>query len=108
MTTELDLKRREALKKLQDLRARFSGRLRERVLQLRESLEATAAEESGALARAESLAHRLSGTAGSYGFPEVSRLAGELELVLRGSSFDPARASELMRALESRVELKSA
>ncbi|MEM6295271.1 MAG: Hpt domain-containing protein [Myxococcota bacterium] len=108
MTTELDPKRREALQKMQDLRARFSGRLRERVLQLRESLEATAAEESGALARAESLAHRLSGTAGSYGFPEVSRLAGELELVLRGASFNATQARALMRELETHVELKSA
>lgn len=37
------------------------------------------------LEQATSLAHRLHGTAGTYGFDEVSVVAGQLEQLLRGA-----------------------
>ena len=54
------------------------------------------AERSGApaaLAQATSLAHRLAGTAGSYGLAEVSASASVLEEKLGGKDFAAARAA---------------
>ena len=60
------------------LRTRFSGRLEEKVREIDEAYARARAsgDSPAALERVLRLAHRLHGTAGSYGFSEVSAAAG--------------------------------
>lgn len=77
-----DLQRARA--KLGLLRERFVERLRERLGEL-ETLVGQAHHDptAGALAEAGGAAHRLAGTAGSYGFVEVGEAAAALERSLQ-------------------------
>ena len=79
-----------------------------------ESLErAITALQAGTLSEdlrlaAERDAHKLAGTVGSFGFGEGSRLAGEIESMLRtGVSAEPSyatRLSDLVRHLRRELE----
>ena len=81
-----------AREKLEALRRAFTGRLRERIEELRQAVDAACRGEASA-EQVESLAHKLSGTAGSYGFVEVGEIAADLEaLCERGFQPDHARA----------------
>jgi HPt (histidine-containing phosphotransfer) domain-containing protein len=90
-----DDRRADAKDKLEALRQAFAGRLRQRVEEVRDAVEAACAGEEGAVAHTESLAHKLSGTAGSYGFTEVGEVAAELEALCQ-AGFEPARARALI------------
>jgi HPt (histidine-containing phosphotransfer) domain-containing protein len=69
---------------------------------------AVAALDRGALgddqrAEAEAAAHRIAGAAGSFGFPDATRLAREIELALRSGAkpADAARLGELATAIRA-------
>ena len=68
---------------LQALRAEYGARLGEKVRELTAAVERAQAGSAEALEEAYQLAHKLNGTAGSYGFGAVSTAAGRLEAVLR-------------------------
>lgn len=70
--------------RLGELRGQFGDRLRARLDRLESLVERARAEPAqGALAEAISAAHRLAGTAGSYGFVEVGEAAAGLERALQ-------------------------
>jgi len=76
--------RDQARSKLTELRGRFEERLGQRLERL-EQLVAAARHDAtpGALAEAIGVAHRLAGTAGSYGFVQVGESAAGLERALQ-------------------------
>ena len=83
MTTELQ-DRSRARTKLSELRGRFGERLGGRIDELETLVKRAHCERSpGALAEAINAAHRLAGTAGSYGFVEQGEAAAGLERSLR-------------------------
>lgn len=63
---------------LGELRTQFAQRLPERLTQLLEVLQA-ARTDSARLVEARTLAHRLRGSAGSYGYPDVGEAMGCVE-----------------------------
>jgi CheY-like chemotaxis protein len=65
------------------LNAEYGASLGEKVRQLREALERARTGEAEALEEAYTIAHKLHGTAGTYGFRPVSTAAGRLEALLR-------------------------
>lgn len=65
------------------LNAEYGARLREKVTGLGALLVRVRAGDRAALDEAYGVAHKLHGTAGSYGFGEVSSAAGRLEAVLK-------------------------
>lgn len=70
--------------KLGQLRERFGERLRDRMGELESLVERARVDPSeGTLAEAVNVAHRLAGTAGSYGFVEVGEAAAALERSLQ-------------------------
>ena len=76
--------RAQARAKLGQLRERFEERLRGRLDELDALVERARVDPSeGTLAEAVSVAHRLAGTAGSYGFVEVGEAAAALERSLQ-------------------------
>jgi CheY-like chemotaxis protein len=84
------------VRKRLDALALLAARLAERPDARRESLEELRRE-----------AHKIRGSAGSYGFPEATRVAGELEDTARAWLTDPAwdatRQSEIARDLVERM-----
>jgi HPt (histidine-containing phosphotransfer) domain-containing protein len=80
------------------LRLRFIGRAREDLSQLR------AYERHGAMNAEDlrALVHRLAGSAGLFGYPAISVLAGAVEddLIETGA---PASLPDLMHALENAI-----
>lgn len=98
--------RERALAKLGQLRDRFAGRLHERLTELGETVRRAHAEPTeGALAEATAVAHRLAGTAGSYGFVEVGEAVAALERSLQriagGQDEWEAALAALARATEA-------
>ncbi|MCH9688931.1 MAG: Hpt domain-containing protein [Deltaproteobacteria bacterium] len=76
--------RERARTKLGELRQSFAERLQSRLRQLDGLVtHAKADPTQGALTEAINAAHRLAGTAGSYGFMEVGEAAGCLERSLQ-------------------------
>ena len=65
------------------LSSEYGARLGEKVRELAETLERARAGKASASEEAYMLAHKLHGTAGTYGFLPVSKAAGRLELQLR-------------------------
>ncbi|QRN94899.1 response regulator [Archangium violaceum] len=65
------------------LSAEYAAGLGEKVRQLEQELERARAGDAEALEEAYSIAHKLHGTAGTYGFRAVSMAAGSLEARLR-------------------------
>jgi HPt (histidine-containing phosphotransfer) domain-containing protein len=83
-----------------DLRARFRENTHPRLAEMRGALEA-ASSDTNALATLARHFHALSGMGGTYGFPRVSELGDEGELLLRKP--DPAalaRCGELVDEIE--------
>jgi HPt (histidine-containing phosphotransfer) domain-containing protein len=75
--------RERARQRLHELHARFAVSLRERVAELDALVEAARTGPLEAtLAQALAAAHRLAGTAGSFGHPAVGQAAAELEVAL--------------------------
>ncbi|MBZ4419228.1 response regulator [Myxococcus sp. RHSTA-1-4] len=85
------------------LNAEYGARLREKVGGLEALLGRVRAGEAGAMEEAYTVVHKLHGTAGSYGFAEVSAAAGRLEELLKpgrsGGAVDWAAAEEAFREL---------
>ena len=99
--------RNRARAKLGQLRERFVERLRGRLDELEGLVERARGDPSeGTLAEAVSVAHRLAGTAGSYGFVEVGEAAAALERSLQriagGQDEWEAAQAALLRMRESR------
>lgn len=70
--------------RLSELRGRFEEKLGHRLERLEQLVTAAHHEpSSGALAEAIGVAHRMAGTAGSYGFVEVGESAAGLERALQ-------------------------
>lgn len=75
---------RSARERLHELHTRFAAGLRERVSELDALVQAAReAATAAALAPALVAAHRLAGTAGSYGHPAVGEAAAALESALQ-------------------------
>ena len=88
--------------RLRELRARFVASLRERLDRLDALVSNAQSGSAEALAEALVAAHRLSGTAGSYGHVEVGEAAAVLEDALRrvaDGTADPAAWDEALAAL---------
>lgn len=71
---------------LKSLRGDYLKELPERIAEMKDFVErAKCAEEKQLewLTEAHFIAHRLAGTAGSYGFAELSRTAAEMDLYLK-------------------------
>ena len=76
-----------------ELVAEFVGRLDERLAEMR------LAADAGQWDELRRLAHQMKGAGGSYGYPELTRLAGELEANARAVDTESARLG-LMRLAE--------
>jgi len=92
------------------LKASYAAKLAAKLDDLREALRVAIdrPEDGAAIEHGRTLAHRLRGTAGSYGFPEVSALAGRVEDLLTltdggMSRIDPLAWAELDGALASHM-----
>ncbi len=89
----------------QQLRREYLAEAPERLAELRADAAAFAAADAGAAAALKTKFHRLAGSGGSYGFPEIGKLAQEAELwVASGPAPDPpgqARLAEALRKLEA-------
>ncbi len=73
-----------ARSRLSELRGRFEERLGQRLERLEQLVTVARRDPStGALAEAIGVAHRMAGTAGSYGFVEVGESAAGLERALQ-------------------------
>lgn len=97
-----EARRAHARDRLAALRNGFVERLRTRVGELERAVEGARAGDDGGVERTEQLAHKLAGTAGSYGFQEVGDVAAQLE-TLCGGRFDPETARVLMDRLRALV-----
>lgn len=76
---------------LRDLRVKYRARLPEQVSELVEQLrEGRKPDAPDSLQRAREIAHRLAGTAGSYGFGELHALFDRIDLALQGLIQEPA------------------
>lgn len=99
--------RHRARAKLGQLKEQFAERLRRRLDEL-DALVVRASEEPGPgiLGEAIAAAHRLAGTAGSYGFVEVGEAAAGLERALQsiagGRDEWPAANAAMARARAAR------
>lgn len=68
--------------RLEGVRGRFAARLAERVTELLAEIEKARSGETQ-LAESIALAHRIAGTAGSFGYTDAGEHAGAIEDVLR-------------------------
>lgn len=66
----------------------YAGKLPQRIEEMCAVAEAAEAGGKDAFERARVIAHRLHGTAGSYGFGAVSEIAGELEELFERADHD--------------------
>ena len=84
---------------LAELAAEYAAELPGLIDELARLVEAAAADPA-AVPRARAAAHRLRGTAGSYGFAAVGEAAGSIEDALEAGAAD---VSGLVRALDALV-----
>ncbi|MCR9159275.1 MAG: Hpt domain-containing protein [Nannocystaceae bacterium] len=89
--------------RLAELRQGFAARLRERVDALETAVAKVDDRQAAAIAEVEQLAHKLAGTAGSYGFHEIGEIAAELE-ALCGEGFDATQAAELTERMRAALD----
>ncbi len=74
------------------LALRFIERSQAEVAQMRTCLPRKAMDlDAIALEQVERIAHKISGTAESFGFPEIGAIAGAIELIALGSGFRSLR-----------------
>lgn len=87
------------------LRAEYLAEAPKRLEALRELLSCFA-DDPAAVAELHRLMHQLTGSAGSYGFDEVSRIARQLEQKLKPHpAADPVFLAELAKGLDRITEL---
>lgn len=82
--------------------AGFTVRLPERVAELAAAVELARHGDAAAVARARSLAHRLAGTAGSYGHDGAGRHAAAIEDQLAAATPDWAAIDAALAGLTAR------
>lgn len=91
------------------LNAEYGAKLREKIAGLEALLGRVRAGDKGALEEAYTVVHKLHGTAGSYGYAEVSATAGRLELVLKpareGGALDVAAMDGAFRELAAKASV---
>ncbi|HEU4570658.1 MAG TPA: diguanylate cyclase [Gemmatimonadales bacterium] len=75
-----------------------------RVVELHKDYDAVLAGEPGAARSLKGRFHRLAGSGGSYGFPEVSDVARRAELWLAAHEDDPAQAAVVLGPLLDELE----
>jgi HPt (histidine-containing phosphotransfer) domain-containing protein len=86
---------------LRELRREYHAEGPARVAELERGLAALRAAEDGAETALAMLCHRLAGSGGAYGFPQVSTIARELERLLRSEPhWTPARLAELQAGIQ--------
>lgn len=85
----------------------FQGLLESYVGSVKEKIEACrSAKESGNYADLKVLTHQIKGSGTGYGFPEVSRLAGDAEAdYIEGNHEEANNRLELLISYLSRIEL---
>ena len=81
---------------METLRRRFIARAEDDLTRLREHRRHQTLERSELI----TIIHRLSGSAGLFGYPEISALAGEVETSLAQNSADETSLANLLDALE--------
>lgn len=97
-----DEARAAAAARLAELRAGFGAKLAARLDELGQALERARAGEVAAREHALMLAHRLAGTAGSYGYAEASRHATIIEIALgEPGALDGAAWATVFAALDA-------
>ena len=86
---------------LRELRREYHAEAPARVAELERGLAALAAGEEGAETGLTVLFHRLAGSGGAYGFPQVSATARQLERLLRSEPhWTPARLAEVQAGIQ--------
>ena len=92
--------------KLAELKAKFIEQAADRVAKVQENLDRLDAEggDEKAARNLMVVVHKLSGGGGTFGFPLVSRIAGDMELLLDGNNRDWARFRRLANGLQAVVE----
>jgi len=86
---------------LRELRREYHAESAARIAELQRGLAALAAGDEGAETDLTVLFHRLAGSGGAYGFPQVSTTARELERLLRSEPhWTPARLAEIQAGIE--------
>jgi len=86
---------------LRELRREYHAESPARVAELQRGLAALSAGEDGAETGLTMLFHRLAGSGGAYGFPQVSVTARELERLLRSEPhWTPARLAEVQAGIQ--------
>jgi HPt (histidine-containing phosphotransfer) domain-containing protein len=86
---------------LRELRREYHAESPARIAELQRGLAALAAGEDGAETDLVVLFHRLAGSGGAYGFPQVSTTARELERLLRSEPhWTPARLAEVEAGIQ--------
>jgi HPt (histidine-containing phosphotransfer) domain-containing protein len=98
-------------RQLAELRAGYAQQLPSKVRTIEEAYEAFASQswEPEACTQAYRGAHSLAGSSGTYGFPDLGRVARALELVLKSSleRRGPLDETEKTQALELLATLKA-
>jgi HPt (histidine-containing phosphotransfer) domain-containing protein len=86
---------------LRELRREYHAEGPARVAELERGLAALSAGDEGAETGLTMLFHRLAGSGGAYGFPQVSATARELERLLRSEPhWTPARLAEIQAGIQ--------
>jgi HPt (histidine-containing phosphotransfer) domain-containing protein len=90
--------------KLAELQQRYVGKLATKLSELEDAVAAAKTGDTDALTEAIRHAHKLHGTAGSYGFVKVSALVGQVETTLKdieSRSADPSAFDAVTNLLDS-------
>ena len=92
--------------KLAELKAKFIEQAADRLAQVLDNLDRLDADDGDEEAARDLgvTVHKLSGGGGTFGFPLVSRIAGDMELLLDGNNRDWARFRRLANGLQAVVE----
>ena len=100
---------RELSPALKKLMAQFGEKLPEKLAEIRQLHEATSdASSADELKEYHTAVHRIAGSSGSYGFPEVSLAARELDrylsdVVAGEKSYAHAEAADLLALVDAKV-----
>ncbi len=88
--------------KMDALRNEYLGRLAGQIAQIRSGLEVLATDGGdAAVADLIAVTHKLSGSGGTFGFPLISRLASDMEMLLEMGNRDIARLGRIGDGLKT-------
>lgn len=91
--------------RMAELRQEFLDRMAIRMEKIRGHLEALADDgDDDARADLTQIVHKLSGGGGTFGFPLVSRLAGNMEMLLEDGDPDLARLGRLAAGMQTLLD----